>query len=121
MGAAGTGGGVTVRLALRATPSVPVITAVVFVETALVLTAKVALVAPAATVTLGRHGGRRMVARQRDRRAARGRDAAQRHGCRVEALPLTTVVGLSEIAESVTDGGVPVGVTVRVAVPRTPP
>jgi hypothetical protein len=39
----------------------------------------------------------------------------------VELLPPTTLAGLSESADSVRVGGVPVGVIVSVAVPRTPP
>lgn len=39
----------------------------------------------------------------------------------VEELLPTTLVGVSDINESVKGGGVPVGVTVRVAVPTTPP
>jgi hypothetical protein len=52
VGAAGAGGGVSVRLAVLVTPSEPAITTVVFVVTPVVFTAKVALVAPPATVTL---------------------------------------------------------------------
>ena len=104
MGAAGTGGGVTVRLALRATPSVPVITAVVFADTALVFTAKVALVAPAATVTLA---GTVAAAWLLDSATAAPPAGATPLSVTVpvEALPPTTLVGLSESAESVGTAG----------------
>jgi hypothetical protein len=117
VGATGTGGGVSVRLAVRVTPSVPVIATVVFADTALVFTAKVAVVAPAATVTLA---GTVAAALLLDRVTAAPPAGATPLNVTVpvEALPLTTLVGLSESAESVTDA---VGVTVRAADLRTPP
>jgi hypothetical protein len=120
VGATGTGGGVTVKLALRVTPSVPAITTVVFAETTLVFTAKLAEVAPAATVTLA---GTVAAALLLDSVTAAPPAGATPLNVTVplEALPPTTLVGLSESAESVTGAGVPLGVIVRVAVPRTPP
>jgi hypothetical protein len=120
VGATGTGGGVSVRLALRAAPSVPVIVTMVFAATAPVFTAKVALVAPAATVTLA---GTVAAALLLDNATVAPPCGAAPLNVTVpvDALPPTTLVGLSESVESVTADGVPLGVTVRVAVPRMPP
>lgn len=117
VGAAGAGGGVSVRFALRVAPSVPVITTVVFVVTPVVFTAKVALVAPAATVTLA---GTVVAAWLVDKATAAPPAAAAALSVTVpvDELPPTTLVGLSESAESVTGAA---GVTVRAADLRTPP
>ena len=120
LAAGGAGCGVIVRLAVRVTPSVPEITAVVFAVTALVLTANVALVAPAATVTLA---GTVAAGWLLDRVivAPPAGAAPLNVTVPVEAFPPTTLVGLSESVESVTGAGAPAGVIVSVAVPTTPP
>jgi hypothetical protein len=119
VGAAGTGGGVTVTLAFRVTPSVPEITTVVFVDTALVFTAKLAAVAPAATETLA---GTVAAAWLLDSVTVAPPDGATPLNVTVpvETLPPTTLVGLSESAESVTGAG-PAGATDSGAVLVTPP
>jgi hypothetical protein len=120
VGAAGTGGGVTVRLALRVTPSVPAITTVVLTDTALVFTEKLAAVAPAATVTLAGTVAAAWLLVSVTTAPPEGATPLK-ETVPVEALPPTTLEGLSESAETVTGGGVPVDVIVSVAVPTTPP
>ena len=82
----------------------PAITTVVFADTALVFTAKVAVVAPAATVTLA---GTVAAAWLLDSVTAAPPEGATPLNVTVpvEALPPTTLVGLSESAESVTGAG----------------
>jgi hypothetical protein len=119
VGATGTGGGVIVKLALRVTPRVPEITAVVLADTALVFTEKLAAVAPAATVTLA---GTVAAAWLLDKVTAAPPEGATPLNVTVpvETLPPTTLVGLSESAEIVTGVG-PAGATDRAAVLVTPP
>lgn len=95
--------------------------AVVATVTDVVATVKVALVAPLATVT---PAGTVAAALLLDSVTAAPPEGATPLKVTVAVellLPPTTLVGLSESAETVTVGGVPVGVIVSVAVPRTPP
>jgi hypothetical protein len=98
---------------------VPVIVTVVFAVTALVLTANVALVAPAATVTLP---GTVAAALLLDSvTAAPPAGAAPLNvTVPVDAFPPATLVGLSESAESVTGAGAPGGFTVSTALRVVP-
>jgi hypothetical protein len=93
---------------------------VVVAVTDVVVTVNVAVVAPDATETLA---GTLAAALLLDSATAAPPEGATPLNVTVavELLPPITLVGLSESAESVTVGGVPVGVTVNVAVPRTPP
>jgi hypothetical protein len=96
------------------------IVGVVAAVTDVVATVKLAVVAPAATVTLA---GTVADAWLLDSVTAAPPEGATplKVTVPVELLPPTTLAGLSESAETVTVGGVPLGVIVSVAVPRTPP
>ena len=102
VGAEGAGAeGLTVSAAVRVTPpKTAEIVAVVAVVTDVVVTVKFALVAPAGTVTLA---GTLVAAEFSDREttAPPPAAAALRVTVPVEELPPTTLVGLSETAESV--------------------
>ena len=116
VGAPGVGGGLTVRAAFCVVPSVPEIVAVVEAVTALVVTVKVALVAPAATLTLA--GTLAAAALLESETTAPPVGAALANvTVPVEEAPAVTLVGLSESVERVAAGG---GVTVNTAVRVTP-
>jgi len=83
--------------------------------TALVLTVKVALVAPAATVTLEGTRATAVLLLERETCAPPDGAAALSVTVPVEELPPMTLVGLRLIAERVTGGG-GAGLTVREAV-----
>ena len=108
------------RLALRVTPSVPEIVTVVFADTTLVFTVKVAPVAPAATVTLAGTAAAVELLESVTTEPPAGA-AALNVTVPVEGLPPTTLVGLSDRADSVAAGaGVTVNVALRVVPPNEP-
>ena len=104
-GAAGAGGGFTVNAAVRVSaPSVAETVADVAVVTAVVVTLKLALVAPAGTVTLaGVEAAVELSAR--DTTTPPLGAAPVNVTVPVDELPPTTVVGFNESAESVAAGG----------------
>jgi hypothetical protein len=99
---------------------VPEIVTGVFADTTLVFTVKVALVAPAATVTLAGTAAAVELLESVTTEPPAGA-AALRVTVPVAVLPPTTLVGFTTSEDSVTGGGAPAGVTVKVAVPSTPP
>jgi hypothetical protein len=112
---AGGGGAVTVNTAVRlAPPDVPPMVTDVDEVTDAVLTVKVALVAPAATVTLAGTVAALELA-ESDTDAPPAGAAALNVTVPVEELPPATLVGLSESAESVATGGGAGGLIVSVA------
>jgi hypothetical protein len=86
--------------------------------TVLVLTVKVALVAPAATVTLGGTVAAAVLPLERETAAPPVGAGPLRVTVPVEGDPPVTLMGLSAIEESVAEPG---GVTVSEAVLVTPP
>lgn len=117
----GAGGAVRVNTALRLTPpdAPPMVTDVDPV-TATVLTANVALVAPAGTVTLAGTVARAVLLLVSATTAPPEGAALASVAVPCELFPPTTVDGLSAIVESVTGGGA-AGVTVKAADCVRPP
>jgi large repetitive protein len=119
--AAGDGVFDIVNTALRLTPpDTPLMVAEVDAVSDAVLTVKVALVAPAATVTLAGTVARAVLLLVNVTTAPPEGAALASVAVPCELLPPTTVDGLSTIAESVAGGGA-AGVTVKVADCVTPP
>jgi hypothetical protein len=119
--AACAGGFDIVNTALRLTPpDTPLMVAEVDVVTVAVLTVNVALVAPAATVTLAGTVARAVLLLVSVTTAPPDGAALASVAVPCELLPPTTVDGLSAIDESVAGGGA-AGVTVKVADCVTPP
>jgi hypothetical protein len=115
------GGFDIVNSALRLTPPAePLIVADVDVVTVAVLTVNVALVAPAATVTLAGTVARAVLLLVSVTTAPPDGAALASVAVPCEVLPPATVDGLSVIAESVAGGGA-AGVTVKLADCVTPP
>jgi len=111
-------GGDTVNTALRvAPPNVPLTVADVEALTDFVLTVNVAVVAPAATVTLAGTVAAAVLLLESDTTAPPLGAAALKVTVPVEEVPPTTLVGLTVTAESADDAG---GVTVSVALRFTP-
>jgi hypothetical protein len=96
------------------------IVGVVAAVTDAVATVKLAVVAPPATVTLAGTVADAWLLVSVTTAPPEGATPLK-ETVPVEALPPTTLEGLSESAETVTGGGVPVDVIVSVAVPTTPP
>jgi hypothetical protein len=106
--------GVTVSVAVRVTlPAVAVIVTGVDAETALVVMAKTALVAPCATVTLAGTAAALLLSASV---TANPPDGAADVNVTVpcDGLPPTTDVGLTETADNAAGVGVPCGVKLRV-------
>ena len=111
-------GGDTVNTALRvAPPNVPLTVADVEALTGVVLTVNVAVVAPAATVTLAGTVAAAVLLLESDTTAPPLGAAALKVTVPVEEAPPTTLVGLTVTAESADAAG---GVTVSVALRFTP-
>ena len=103
---AGAGGGVTVSVAVFvAPPALPVIVTGVDAPTALVATLNVALVAPAATVTLAGTVAAAVLLPESDTTTPPLGAAALNVAVPVDELPPTTLVGLTVTADSAGDGG----------------
>src|SRR5437867_292929 len=111
---AGGGTGLTVRVAVRVTPPVPAIVTAVDVATELVVTAKLALVAPAATVTLAGTVATAAFELERLTRSPPIGAALVRVAVPVAEPPPVTVKGVTVIALRLAGGGT--GLTVRSAV-----
>jgi hypothetical protein len=88
-------GGVTVRLAVLPTPYVPVIVTVVLPATGVVVTVKVAVVAPAPTVTLAGTCAAVVLLLERETTAPPAGAAAANVTVPVEEVPPRTEVGFS--------------------------
>jgi len=116
----GGGTGFTVTVAVRVTPlPVPVIVTAVALATELVVTAKLALLAPAATVTLAGTVATAAFELERLTRSPPLGAALVKVAVPVAEPPPVTVEGLSVIALRLAGGGT--GSTVRVVVRVTPP
>ena len=105
----------TFKVALFVTPEVPEITAELFEPTGVVVTTKVALVTPAATVTLGGTWAALVLLLARVTTAPPLGAAALSVTVAVELLPPTTVVGLRASEERGEETGVTVSCAVCVA------
>jgi hypothetical protein len=111
-----TEGGVTVRDAVRVTPSCePEMVTEVEVPTGLVLTVNVAVVAPLATVTLAATVATAVLLLDSDTRAPPLGAGPLRVTVPVDDVPPITLVGLTPSEDSVVGGGVTVSDAVRVA------
>src|SRR5207245_8254058 len=109
VGAAGTLGGFTVRVAICVPPlKVPEMVTAVELLTALVVTAKVALVAPAATVTLAGTVAATVLLLESVTAAPPAGAAPLRVTVPVEELPPVTLVGLSATDDKDRPGGLTV-------------
>jgi len=106
--------GVTVNVAVRVTaPALAVTVTGVDAETALVVIAKMALVAPCATVTLAGTAAALLLSASVTAKPPEGA-AAVNVTVPCDGLPPTTDVGLTEIADNAAGVGVPCGVKLRV-------